>query len=72
MKNMYYGLKNYYGSLELFVLGSEEEDLFVIISFVEGRFIYGSFDLLFGMYNLRYNCFERFLRNYFLGVFFIC
>lgn len=72
MKNMHHGSKNYHGSSEPPVSGSEEEDLPETTSFVEGRFTYGSSDSPFGMYNPRYNCFERFPRNYFLGVSSIC
>lgn len=72
MKNMHHGSKNYYESSEPPVSGSEEENLPETTSFVEGRFTYGSSDSPFGMYNLRYNCFERFPRNYFLGVSSIC
>lgn len=72
MKNMHHGSMNHQGGSESPVLGGEDENLPDTTSFVEGRFTYGSSDSPFGIYNPRYNCFERFPRNYFLGVSSIC
>lgn len=72
MKNVHHGSMNYHGETDSPVFSVDGEDLPETSNFVEGRFTFGSSDSPFGIYNPRYNCFERFPRNYFLGVSSIC